>query len=123
MRPFVRVLWRLVQVSDGTGGGSSGHSGRGRSRVQRAADPAGHREKAQDSAGEATRPRTTTIARHQVRTSVPIQLAQCRFPGLAVSIARILMCFFFSNKIYGSSFVKQHSETVFFETTKMLIVV
>ena len=115
MRPCVRVLWRLVQVSDGTGGGSSGHSRRGWSRVQRAADPAGHREKAQDSAGEATRPRTTTIARHQVRTRVPIQLAQCRFsrPGLAVFVAKILICFF-SNKIYGSSW---------FETDKLLIVV
>jgi len=33
--------------------------------------------------------------------SVPIQLAQCRFPGLAVS-----------NKIYASNFIKQHSEAV-----------
>jgi len=41
---------------------------------------------------------------------VPIHLAQCRFPGLAISIGKILICF--SNKIYGSSFIKQHSETV-----------
>ena len=42
--------------------------------------------------------------------SVPIQLAQCRFPGLATSSAKILV--YFSNKIYGSNSVKQHSETV-----------
>ena len=42
--------------------------------------------------------------------SVPIQLAQCRFPGLAISSAKILVYFF--NKIYGSNFTKQHSETV-----------
>jgi len=41
--------------------------------------------------------------------SVPIQLAQCRFLGLAISNAKILINF--SNKIYGSNFVKQHSET------------
>jgi len=41
--------------------------------------------------------------------SVPIQLAQCRFPGLAISDAKILM--YFSNKIHGSNFIKQHSET------------
>jgi len=41
---------------------------------------------------------------------VLIQLAQCRFPGLAISIGKILIRF--SNKIYGSSFIKQHSETV-----------
>jgi len=38
--------------------------------------------------------------------SVPIQLAQCRFPELAISIN------IFSNNIYGSYFVKQYSETV-----------
>jgi len=42
--------------------------------------------------------------------SVPIQLAQCRFPGLAISNAKILINF--SNKIYESNFMKQHSETV-----------
>jgi len=42
--------------------------------------------------------------------SVPIQLAQCPFPGLAISNAKILT--YFSNKIYGSNFSKQHSETV-----------
>jgi len=41
--------------------------------------------------------------------SVPIQLAQCRFPGLTISIAKILI--YFPNKIYGSNFIKQHSET------------
>jgi len=42
--------------------------------------------------------------------SVPIQLAQCRFPALAISSAKILI--YFSNKKYGSNFIKQHSETV-----------
>jgi len=42
--------------------------------------------------------------------SVPIQLAQCRFPGLAISNAKILI--YFSNKIYRSNFIKQHLETV-----------
>jgi len=36
--------------------------------------------------------------------------AQCRFPGLASSNARILI--HFSNQIYGSIVIKQHSETV-----------
>jgi len=43
--------------------------------------------------------------------SAPIELAQCRFAGLAISNARILI-YFFSNKIYGSNFIKQHPETV-----------
>ena len=41
--------------------------------------------------------------------SVPIQLAQCRFYGLAVSNAKMLR--HFQLKIYGSNFIKQHSET------------
>ena len=60
---------------------------------------------------------------HIWNETVPIQLAQCRwFPGLASSSGKILI--YFSNKIYGSNFVKQHSETVlWFEITKMLIAV
>ena len=42
--------------------------------------------------------------------SVPIQLAQCWFPGLAISSAKILI--YFLSKIYGSNFIKQHTETV-----------
>jgi len=42
--------------------------------------------------------------------SEPIQLAQCWFPKLAISNAKILI--YFSNEIYGNNFVKQHSETV-----------
>ena len=42
--------------------------------------------------------------------SAPIQLAQCWFPGLAISSAKIFI--YFSNKIYGSDFVEQHTETV-----------
>ena len=41
---------------------------------------------------------------------VPIQLAQCWFPGLAIFDAKIKI--YFSNKMYGSNFIKQHSETV-----------
>jgi len=33
-----------------------------------------------------------------------------RFPGLAISNAKILI--YFSNKIYGSNFIRQNSETV-----------
>jgi len=36
---------------------------------------------------------------------VPTQLAQCWFPGLAFSNAKIKI--YFSNKIYGSNFIKQ----------------
>ena len=42
--------------------------------------------------------------------SAPIQLAQCWFPGLAISSAKIFI--YFSNKIYRSDFVEQHTETV-----------
>ena len=42
--------------------------------------------------------------------SVPIQLAQCQFPGRAICKAKILT--YFSNKIHGSNFIKQHTETV-----------
>jgi len=42
--------------------------------------------------------------------SVPIQLAQCRFPGLAISNAKMLI--YFLNKIHGINFIKQHSDSV-----------
>jgi len=42
--------------------------------------------------------------------SAPIQLTQCYFPGLAVFDAKIQI--YFSNKIYGNPFVRQHSETI-----------
>ena len=42
--------------------------------------------------------------------SALIQLAQFRFPELAISSAKILI--YFSNKIHESNFVNQHSETV-----------
>jgi len=41
--------------------------------------------------------------------SVPIQLAQCWFPGLANSSVKIQI--YFSTKIYESIFIKQHSGT------------
>ena len=44
--------------------------------------------------------------------SVPRLLTQCRFPALAFSNAKIYTYIFFSNKIYESNFIKQHSETV-----------
>jgi len=44
--------------------------------------------------------------------SVPIQLAQCWFPGLVISSAKILV--YFRNKIYVNNFIKQHSETFMF---------
>jgi len=54
--------------------------------------------------------------------SALIQLAQCRFPGLTISNAKILI--YFSNKICRSNFIKQHSEKLlWFEITKMLIAV
>jgi len=40
--------------------------------------------------------------------SVPIQLAQCRFPELAIFNAKVLI--YFSNKLYRTNFVKQHSK-------------
>jgi len=49
--------------------------------------------------------------------SVPIQLAQCWFTGPAISNAKTNISF--SNKIHGSNFIEQHSETV--EIGKMLI--
>jgi len=42
--------------------------------------------------------------------SVPIQLAHCSFPWLAISNAEIYI--YFSNEIHGNNFIKQHSETV-----------
>ena len=42
--------------------------------------------------------------------SVPIQLAQCWFSGLAISNAKTQI--YFSSKMDGSNFIKQHSETV-----------
>ena len=43
--------------------------------------------------------------------SVPVQLAQCWFHALATSNIKIKI-YFFSNRICGSNFIKQHSETV-----------
>jgi len=42
----------------------------------------------------------------------PIQLAQCRFPGLIISNAIANILIYFSNKIYESNFIKQHSESI-----------
>jgi len=51
--------------------------------------------------------------------SVPIQLAQCWFPALAISSAKIYI--YFSNKICGSNCIKQCRKLLWFEITKMLI--
>jgi len=64
---------------------------------------------------------SSTTLRPIGNESVPIQLAQCRFPGLAISDAKILT--YFSNKIHGSNFIKQHSKLLRFEITKMPIAV
>ena len=53
--------------------------------------------------------------------SVPIQLAQCSFPGLAISDAKIEI--YFSNKIHGSNFSDSTGKLLWFEMTKMLIAV
>ena len=42
--------------------------------------------------------------------SVSIQLAQCWFPGLVISNAKILI--YFSRERYRSNFIKQHSKNV-----------
>ena len=53
----------------------------------------------------------TARLRYIGNESVPIQLAQCWFPGLAIYGAKMLR-YFFPNEIHGSNFMKQHSETV-----------
>ena len=44
--------------------------------------------------------------------SVPIQLAQCRFPGLAISNANEKYKYTFQVKYTEALFVKQHVETI-----------
>ena len=51
--------------------------------------------------------------------SVPIQLSQCWFFGLAISNAKLLI--YSSTKIYENNFIKQRSETAVFEISKMVI--
>jgi len=59
---------------------------------------------------------------HIGNESAPIQLAQCWFPGLAISNAKILI--HFSNKNYGSNFFSNSTrKLLWFEIAKMLIVV
>ena len=50
------------------------------------------------------------VCEYVMNESAPIQLAQCWFPRLVISNAKISI--YFSNKIYRSNFIKQHSETV-----------
>jgi len=52
--------------------------------------------------------------------SVPIQLTQCWFPGLAISNAKIWT--YFSHEIYGSNFITNSTGKMLrFEVTKTLI--
>jgi len=67
---------------------------------------------------------SATIRYHTIRDaigneSVPIQLAQCRFHGLAIPNAKILI-YFFSKKIYGSNFVKQPRKLLWLESFRVL---
>jgi len=52
---------------------------------------------------------------------VPIQLAQCWFPGLAISNAKTQI--YFSNKIHGSILSNNTQKLLLLEITKMLIAV
>jgi len=47
---------------------------------------------------------------HIENGGVPTQLARCRFSGLTIFNAKIVI--YFSNEIYRNNFTKQHSETV-----------
>ena len=53
--------------------------------------------------------------------SVLMQLAQCRFPGQAISNAKILL--YISNKIYEAILSNSTLKLLWFEITKMLIAV
>jgi len=55
---------------------------------------------------------------------VPIQLAQCWLPGLAISNAKIQIGYIFSNKMHGSNFITAHGNCYGLdEIAKMLIAV
>ena len=52
--------------------------------------------------------------------SVPIQLAQCRFPGLAITNTKTLIYFFYKEAILSNISTRK---LLWFEITKMLIAV
>jgi len=56
------------------------------------------------------------------KESAPIQLAQCRFPGLAISNAKILI-YFFQIKYTEAILLKSTRKLLWLEITKMLIAV
>ena len=59
---------------------------------------------------------------HSLLPSVPLTSTGpggCRFPGLAVSSAKILVHNYLSATIYRSNFLRQHSKLLWFEITKM----
>ena len=55
--------------------------------------------------------------------SVPIQLAQCRFPGLAISNDKILIGLYFSSKNTEAILSNSTRKLLWFEIAKMLIAV
>ena len=55
--------------------------------------------------------------------SVPIELAQCWSPGLAISNAKIWIGLHFSNKIYDAISSNSTRKLLWFESAKMLIAV
>ena len=55
--------------------------------------------------------------------SVPIQLAQCRFRGLAISSAKILIYTFFQIKYTKAILSNSTRKLLWFEITRMLIAV
>jgi len=76
----------------------------------------GHGAELQYKAGRTTQHSTplddcsNTAQTQSYNESAQMQLEHCWFPGLAISNAKILI--HFSSKIYGSNFIKQHSENV-----------
>jgi len=62
-------------------------------------------------AGDFVSPTVCSVLQLIGNEGVPIQLAQCWLPGLAISDAKIYRPIYFSNEIYGSNFIKWHSKT------------
>jgi len=62
---------------------------------------------------------TTNKVNYIQNKSAPIQLAQCWFPGLAISIAKILI--FFQIKYTEAVLSNSTRKLLWFEITKMLI--
>jgi len=67
--------------------------------------------------------RTILGAVHIENESVPIRLAQCRFPGLAIYNDKILLLLFFQIKYAEAILSNSTRKLLLFEITKMLIAV